>query len=78
MKINRKIQKFILENDIERNNFTLVIRLKKMIERLNLKIAEQEATILMFKKDAKTTKINEMEIEIQHLNDQYKRLLIML
>lgn len=78
MKINRKIQKLILENDIERNNFTLVIRLKKMIERLNLKIAEQEATILMFKKDAKTTKINEMEIEIQHLNDQYKRLLIML
>lgn len=78
MIMNSKIQKLIFENDIEKNNYTLVIRLKKIIEELNLKITEQERTILMFKKDVKATKINEMEIEIQHLNDENKRLLLLL
>lgn len=31
---------------------------------------------MRFKKDVKTTKINEMEVEIQHLNDENKRLLL--
>ena len=31
MIMNSKIQKLMLENDIEKNNYTLVIRLKKII-----------------------------------------------
>jgi hypothetical protein len=70
------VQKLFIENNIERDNYTLVVRLKKKIEELNAIIANQAETILSFKKDVKTTKINEMEIEIQHLNDENKRLLL--
>lgn len=75
---NLRVQKLFIENNIERDNYTLVVRLKKKIEELNAIIADQAETILSFKKDVKTTKINEMEIEIQHLNDENKRLLLVI
>ena len=55
-----KIKKMIQENDIEVNNFTLVIRLKQIIVDLNHKIKDQNDAINLLKKDSKTTKINEM------------------
>lgn len=66
---HNKVQQFVIANNIERDNFTLVIRLKDKVEELNRIIEEQARIILAFKKDIKTTKINEMEVEIQHLND---------
>lgn len=33
---------------------------------------------MTLKRDSKTTKINEMEVEIQHLNDENKRLTLMI
>jgi hypothetical protein len=53
-----KIKKMIEENDIEVNNFTLVIRLKQIIIELNQKIKDQNDAITLLKKDSKTTKIN--------------------
>lgn len=60
MQKSQKIQKMLMENNIERDNHTLVLRLKKKIEELNLIIHSQQLTIDSFKKDVKTTKINEM------------------
>lgn len=66
------------ENSLEQDNYTLVLRLKRIIEQLKLKIREQDETISGLKKNGKNTKISEMQIEIQHLNDENKRLILML
>lgn len=71
-----KVRKMLTDHNIERENITLVVRLKKIVERLNYKVAQQQEAIEMLKRDAKTTKINEMEVEIQHLNDENKRLML--
>jgi hypothetical protein len=53
-----KVKKLIDENGIEVENFTMVIRLKKIIEELNVKISHQDEIIMSLKRDTKTTKIN--------------------
>jgi hypothetical protein len=58
MKKSLKVKKLIDENGIEVENFTMVLRLKKIIEELNLKIKQQDDTIMELKRDTKTTKIN--------------------
>jgi len=47
-----------IENNIEHDNFTLVIRLKKKVEDLSHIIEEQQRIIFDFKKDIRITKIN--------------------
>lgn len=75
---NSKVVRMLHENSLEQDNYTLVLRLKRIIEQLKLKIREQDETISGLKKNGKNTKISEMQIEIQHLNDENKRLILML
>lgn len=75
---NRKVQRMLAENNLEQGSYSLVLRLKRNIEDLHRKIEQQDEIISRFKRDVKTTKINEMEVEIQHLNDENKRLLLTL
>jgi len=72
---NKRVNRLLIENNIERDNITLVIRLKTRIQELNNIIKNQEDIIEEYKRNVKSTKINEMEIEIQHLNDENRRLL---
>jgi hypothetical protein len=58
MKNQKRIQKMFIENNIEHDNFTLVIRLKKKVEDLSHIIEEQQRIIFDFKKDIRITKIN--------------------
>jgi len=58
MKKTLKVRKLIDENGLEVDNYTMVIRLKKIIEELNIKIEEQDGLIMELKRDSKTTKIN--------------------
>jgi hypothetical protein len=62
MLIDKKVQQFMKANNIERDNFTLVMRLRDKVEELNRTVKEQGNIILTFKKDVKATKINEMEV----------------
>lgn len=58
----RKVQRMLADNNIEQGSYTLVVRLKSIIQDLQAKIEEQDQVISNFKKDVKTTKINEMEV----------------
>lgn len=74
---NQKVERMLVENNIEQNNYSLTLKLKKIIEELQARIEHQDAVILSFKRNIKNNKINEMEIEIQHLNDENHRLILL-
>lgn len=57
---NNKVQRLLIDNNIEQDNYSLVLNLKKMIEELRQKLAQKDSIIEQYKRDTKSTKINEM------------------
>ena len=57
---NNKVQRLLIDNNIEQDNYSLVLNLKKMIEELRQKLAQKDSVIEQYKRDTKSTKINEM------------------
>lgn len=55
---NQKVERMLIENNIEQNNYSLTLKLKKIIEDLQARIEEQDAVILSFKRNIKNNKIN--------------------
>ena len=57
---NNQVQRLLIDNNIEQDNYSLVLNLKKMIEELRQKLAQKDSVIEQYKRDTKSTKINEM------------------
>jgi hypothetical protein len=57
---NSKVQRLLIDNNIEQDNYSLVLNLKKMIEELRQKLVQKDSIIEQYKRDTKSTKINEM------------------
>lgn len=57
MQKNRKIRQLLASNHIERDNFTLVVRLKQTVEGLKERISEQDEVIGRLRRDAKNSKM---------------------
>ena len=55
---NNKVQRLLIDNNIEQDNYSLVLNLKKMIESLRHQLALKDSTIEQYKRDTKSTKIN--------------------
>ena len=62
----------------EVKRFSLIKNLKRKISDLQTHITKQNKIIEEFKHNTKTTKINEQEVEIQKLNDENKRLALII
>ena len=59
---SRKVERMLSNNNIEQGNYTLVLRLKAIIQDLQAKLEQQDHLIGLYKRDVKTTRINEMEV----------------
>ena len=55
---NNKVQRLLIDNNIEQDNYSLVLNLKKMIESLRHQLALKDSTNEQYKRDTKSTKIN--------------------
>ena len=66
---SRKVKRMLLEHSVERDNYTLVLRLQNTIQQPQQTVDEQQRALQSSHKHHLHTRVQEMEVEIQQLHD---------